>query len=278
MGWAGGNGGGGNMPQVAGRAGSGPDDFGRARRCRDGRRGHQRHPARRRRIHSAASSISAARTTPCRAATTPTAQGPGLRSPVRAHLGVRRQSDVRRPDRRRTSCGSTSTYRQTGGKSTVPGMFWNKNAGDPTKWIVDFDRSKPAFTNRVERQATLPGDVAGDAAQQVQHALGRAVPRLELRRGGRRRDGRPLTTPEATAAVVLHPVPSTERHMVVADLGTVAGRGRLGHVSGPIPLRATERRHRRSGDDPGPGAGRRGSEPPLARAGSPREAAGTRIR
>jgi hypothetical protein len=48
-----------------------------------------------------------------------------------------------------------STYRQTGGKSTVPGMFWNRNAGDVTKWTVDFDRSKPAFTNRVERQATI---------------------------------------------------------------------------------------------------------------------------
>jgi hypothetical protein len=48
-----------------------------------------------------------------------------------------------------------TTFRQTGGKSTVPGLFWNKNAGDPTKWVVDFDRSQPAFANRVERQATV---------------------------------------------------------------------------------------------------------------------------
>ena len=48
-----------------------------------------------------------------------------------------------------------SGFRQAGAKNTVPGMFWNKNAGDPTKWIVDFDRSQPAFTLRVERQATI---------------------------------------------------------------------------------------------------------------------------
>ena len=48
-----------------------------------------------------------------------------------------------------------SAFRQTGGESTVPGMWWNKNAGNPNAWTVDFDRSKPAFTNRVERQATI---------------------------------------------------------------------------------------------------------------------------
>ena len=103
-----------------------------------------------------------------------------------------------------------STYRQTGGKSTVPGLFWNKNAGDPTKWIVDFDRSKPAFYQQGGAPGDAPADVAGDAAQQVQRALVRAVPRLELRRGGRRRDGRHVDDARSDAAVVLHPVPSTD--------------------------------------------------------------------
>ena len=46
MGWAGGSGGGGNMPADGQRAGSGPHHVGRPGRSRDGRRGPQRHPAR----------------------------------------------------------------------------------------------------------------------------------------------------------------------------------------------------------------------------------------
>jgi hypothetical protein len=46
-------------------------------------------------------------------------------------------------------------YRQVGGERTVPGMFSNKNAGNPNSWVVDFDRSKQAFNNSLERQATV---------------------------------------------------------------------------------------------------------------------------
>jgi hypothetical protein len=46
-------------------------------------------------------------------------------------------------------------YRQVGGERTVPGMFYNKNAGNPNSWVVDFDRSKQAFNNNLERQATF---------------------------------------------------------------------------------------------------------------------------
>jgi Carboxypeptidase regulatory-like domain len=46
-------------------------------------------------------------------------------------------------------------YRQVGGERTVPGMFVNKNAGNPNAWTVDFDRSKQAFNNNLERQATI---------------------------------------------------------------------------------------------------------------------------
>jgi hypothetical protein len=34
-------------------------------------------------------------------------------------------------------------------------MFYNKNAGNPNSWVVDFDRSKQAFNNNLERQATI---------------------------------------------------------------------------------------------------------------------------
>ena len=42
------------------------------------------------------------------------------------------------------------TYRQVGGERTVPGMFYNKNAGNPNSWVVDFDRTKQAFNNSLE--------------------------------------------------------------------------------------------------------------------------------
>ena len=33
------------------------------------------------------------------------------------------------------------TYRESYAENTVPGMFFNKNGGDPTKWLVDLDPS-----------------------------------------------------------------------------------------------------------------------------------------
>ena len=37
-----------------------------------------------------------------------------------------------------------STARDEGSERAVPGMFANKNAGDPTKWTYDADTSRPA--------------------------------------------------------------------------------------------------------------------------------------
>ena len=57
----------------------------------------------------------------------------------------------------------------------MPGMFVNKNAGNPNTWTVDFDRTQQAFNNSLERQGTIRLHVAGDAAQQVQLPLVRAI-------------------------------------------------------------------------------------------------------
>jgi hypothetical protein len=46
-------------------------------------------------------------------------------------------------------------YRQVGGERTVPGMFYNRNAGNPNSWVVDLDQSRQAFNNNLERQATI---------------------------------------------------------------------------------------------------------------------------
>ena len=71
MGWAGSSGGGGNMPQVSLVAGSRDDHLGRPRRSGDQRASCVNVIPREGATPSAASSASAARTTRCRAATTP---------------------------------------------------------------------------------------------------------------------------------------------------------------------------------------------------------------
>jgi hypothetical protein len=43
------------------------------------------------------------------------------------------------------------TYRQTEAESTVPGMWFNRNAGNPNAFGVDFDRDRPAFSDGVDR-------------------------------------------------------------------------------------------------------------------------------
>jgi len=45
------------------------------------------------------------------------------------------------------------TYRSLSAENTVPGMFFNRNAGDPTKWVVDFDTSKPAYNDNIDWNA-----------------------------------------------------------------------------------------------------------------------------
>jgi hypothetical protein len=45
------------------------------------------------------------------------------------------------------------TYRELTAENTVPGMFTNRNAGDPTKWVVDFDTAKAAYNDNVDRNA-----------------------------------------------------------------------------------------------------------------------------
>ena len=45
------------------------------------------------------------------------------------------------------------TYRDTYAENTVPGMWFNRNAGDPTKWTVDFDYNRQAFNDSRDRNA-----------------------------------------------------------------------------------------------------------------------------
>src|SRR4029077_472283 len=43
------------------------------------------------------------------------------------------------------------TFRQVASNNTVPGMWVNKNAGNPNAWTVDFDLSQQAFIDTLDR-------------------------------------------------------------------------------------------------------------------------------
>jgi hypothetical protein len=45
------------------------------------------------------------------------------------------------------------TYRENYAENTVPGMWFNKNAGNPNAWNVDFDLSQTAFSDSILRNA-----------------------------------------------------------------------------------------------------------------------------
>ena len=47
------------------------------------------------------------------------------------------------------------TYREVVAENTIPGMFFNKNAGDPTKWFYEPDLGRPAFTDSLTRNGIV---------------------------------------------------------------------------------------------------------------------------
>src|ERR1700730_3345935 len=44
-----------------------------------------------------------------------------------------------------------TSYRQISTNNSVPGMWVNRNAGNPNAWTVDFDKSQQAFTDTLDR-------------------------------------------------------------------------------------------------------------------------------
>jgi hypothetical protein len=47
------------------------------------------------------------------------------------------------------------TYREVVAENTIPGMFFNKNAGDPTKWFYEPDLNRPAYTDSLTRNGII---------------------------------------------------------------------------------------------------------------------------
>ena len=84
------------------------------------------------------------------------------------------------------------TYRESYAENTIPGMFFNKNGGDPTKWLVDFDTSRPAFNDtRVQElhRARSPGRCrrATRSAFRTRSSTARPTERAADPRRGRRK-------------------------------------------------------------------------------------------
>ena len=154
MGWAGGNGGGGNMPQVAAAQEVVLTIAGGLADAETGGVVINVIPREGANIFSGQFNFSGSNGSLQASNYTERLKAKGLRSPSEL-ISVYDVNPMFGGRIVRDKLWFYSAFRQTGGKSTVPGLFWNKNAGDLTKWTVDFDRSKPAFANRVERQATI---------------------------------------------------------------------------------------------------------------------------
>ena len=166
-------------------------------------------------------------------------------------------------------------YRRYGSADAQPGIFANKNAGDPTKWTYDPDFSLQGRTDVEPQHLCAATDLAGEPAQQdhgvlrlpagvhergVGGRLGR-VPQHAARRRldpGRLADQQ-LLRPRAERAgnrrLLAQPEPRRAAEVAVAGDEPPAGGSRRRHHLGAVGLRDPARRqHRRS--DPRPGAGR----------------------
>ena len=156
------------------------------------------------------------------------------------------------------------TYREIGSDNTVPGMWCQQERRQPECLDGGF-RPEPAGVQRQpERHGHRAPDVAGDAAQQVQRPLVRAVQQREHERAA----ARATQTPEATGRTLYQPSrsqqatwssPVPSRLLLEAGWGMYQARYRIAD--------AADRRHPQPADDPVHGTGRRDPGPDLPDAG-----------
>ena len=167
-------------------------------------------------------------------------EGPGTEDAVGAPEGVRRQP-MGGGRIVRDRLWFYLTYREWGAENTVPGMWINKNAGDPNAWTVDFDKSRQAFDDNKQRNG-------------IARITWQATPRNKINlhwseqynsqstKGG----GTATQTIEATGRRAVPAFAHPAGELVIADHEPNPRRGRLGLVSGPAPRRrpgATRGRH-----------------------------------
>ena len=127
-------------------------------------------------------------------------------------------------------------YRQVGGERTVPGMFTNKNAGNPNSWFVDFDKSKQAFNNSLERQGTIR--LTWQATPRNKFNAHWSEQYNDANYAGGGGASVPPTTPEASSRVLYIPSrqphatwqsPITGKLLAEAGWGLYQARYRFGH-------------------------------------------------
>ena len=143
-------------------------------------------------------------------------------------------------------------YRQVGGERTVPGMFYNKNAGNPNAWAVDFGSIPAGLQQQPGAPGNDPADVAGHAAKQFNCPLVRTTERRKLRPGGALGSAHDAGSVKSSAVHPSRsPMPpgSRQSRQLLAEL--------VGALSAPLPLREAQRRDTQSSNDPAVGADRR---------------------
>jgi hypothetical protein len=154
------------------------------------------------------------------------------------------------------------TYRQVGGERTVPGMFKNKNAGNPNSWVVDFDRTQQAFNNSLERQATIR--FTWQASPRNKFNFHWAEQYNDANYGAGGGAAVPQTTPEASSRVLYIPSrqphatwqsPITSKLLAEAGWGMYEARYRFGMRNDDTFNRAMIQRFEQSGE---PGCQARG--------------------
>ena len=110
-------------------------------------------------------------------------------------------------------------------------MWFNKNAGNPNAWTVDFDKSRPAFTDGVDRNGIGAHHVAGRrrATRSISTGPSSTTPRATSAAAPR------PSTPEASGRSLFQPShmqqatwssPVTSRILLEAGWGTYQARYR----------------------------------------------------
>ncbi len=121
------------------------------------------------------------------------------------------------------------------GERTVPGMFVNKNAGNPNSWVVDFDRTEQAFNNSLERQGTIRLTWQATPRNKFNFHWSEQYNDANYGNGGGA--GVPPTTPEASSRVLYIPSrqptatwqsPITGKLLAEAGWGMYQARYRFG--------------------------------------------------
>jgi hypothetical protein len=123
-----------------------------------------------------------------------------------------------------------TSYRHIATDNTVPGMFVNRNAGNPNSWSVDFDQSRQAFRDSLDR--ILGGRITWQATprNKINLSWQEAINRSSWKGGGGA-----TTTPEADNPSRMSPyhlqgatwsAPLTSRLLAEAGWGTFEARYR----------------------------------------------------